>query len=404
MGLNEVFEWAQDLDMELILTLWDGHYLDNSSLSEPDLQPYIQDSLNELEYVLGSVDTTYGALRASHGYPNPWSLSYVEIGNEDNLSDGLPTYSAYRWEDYANAIQAAYPNLNIMASTLNVTRTASELGDYHQYTIPDVFVQDYDFFDQADPAGSKVLIGEYANVQPNGVIVPPHGADFSLPLSPAPFWIGSVAEAVYLIGAERNGGKVWGAAYAPSFVNLDFPKDTAWSVDLVGFTSDPAVGVKSTSYHTIDLLSGTRFTTTRSVSTIEQAGPLYWVAGENTPTGQQVFKAAVYNSTGNVPVTVQFDGLAAGVQANLTILTGTGATASNVLGQPEAVITNITMLTSTAAGFSFSLPDLSVAVLSTFPSNSPDSTYATELVKSGFGGYTGCSLGRSIVPSWGNGC
>jgi len=134
--LNEVFEWAQDLDMELILTLWDGHYLDNSSLSEPDLQPYIQDSLNELEYVLGSVDTTYGALRASHGYPNPWSLSYVEIGNEDNLSDGLPTYTAYRWEDYANAIQAAYPNLNIMASTLNVTRTASELGDYHQYSIP----------------------------------------------------------------------------------------------------------------------------------------------------------------------------------------------------------------------------------------------------------------------------
>jgi alpha-N-arabinofuranosidase len=87
--LAEVFNWAQDLDMNLILGIWDGHYLDGTSIAKADLQPYIDDSLDELEYILGSQSTTYGALRASHGHPDPWPLTYVEIGNEDNLSEGL---------------------------------------------------------------------------------------------------------------------------------------------------------------------------------------------------------------------------------------------------------------------------------------------------------------------------
>lgn len=88
LGLDEVFDWAQDLDMAVILTIWDGHYLDGTSVAEADLQPYIDDALNELEYILGDASTTWGAQRIKNGYPNPHSLFYVEIGNEDNLSNG----------------------------------------------------------------------------------------------------------------------------------------------------------------------------------------------------------------------------------------------------------------------------------------------------------------------------
>jgi len=80
MGLNEYFQLAQDLGMEMSLSVFSGHYLDTTSVAEDDLEPYIQDTIHELEYLTGSVDTPLGALRASHGYPTPWVVNYVEIG------------------------------------------------------------------------------------------------------------------------------------------------------------------------------------------------------------------------------------------------------------------------------------------------------------------------------------
>ena len=40
--------------------------------------------MNELEFILGPVTSTYGSVpvRATLGYPDPWNLNYVEIGNE----------------------------------------------------------------------------------------------------------------------------------------------------------------------------------------------------------------------------------------------------------------------------------------------------------------------------------
>lgn len=89
LGLAEVLDWCQDLDAEPVLAVYAGHSLDNTSVAQPDLQPFIDDALDELEYVLGDASTTYGALRVAHGHPDPWKVHYVEIGNEDQLTQGL---------------------------------------------------------------------------------------------------------------------------------------------------------------------------------------------------------------------------------------------------------------------------------------------------------------------------
>jgi len=92
LGLAEYLNWCVDLGVEPILATFDGLYQRVNPpyliIAQNMLAPYVQDSLNELEYVMGSVNTTYGALRASHGYPDPWKVKYFEIGNEDNLSGG----------------------------------------------------------------------------------------------------------------------------------------------------------------------------------------------------------------------------------------------------------------------------------------------------------------------------
>jgi len=65
--------------MEPIPAVWAGLYLDGTIMSQSALQPYVQDTLDELEFITGATSTPYGALRASLGYPNPWKINYVEV-------------------------------------------------------------------------------------------------------------------------------------------------------------------------------------------------------------------------------------------------------------------------------------------------------------------------------------
>lgn len=94
-------------------------------------------------------------------------------------------------------------------------------------------------------------------------------------------------------------------------------------------------------------------------------GPLYWVAGRDDKSGSNLFKAAVYNSTADVPVTVEFAGSTA-MSANLTVLSCDDPNASNYPGGPEVVQTGVFSVAAKSQGvFEFSLPNLSVAVLQT---------------------------------------
>lgn len=210
-------------------------------------------------------------------------------------------------------------------------------------------------------SANPTLIGEYAIIQPNNGNVSA-GANFSEPRAPFPFWAGTVAEAIFLLGAERNAGAIMGAAYAPIFQNLD---SYVWAPDLISFTADPGQDVRSTSYQLVELFSNTRSTETRAVQADSSNGPAYWAAGENTYTGSYIVKAAVYNSSGDVPMTVAVEGLRAGTRANLTVLTAPAADSYASIGN-NPVQTTISMVTAGQGGsFSFSLPGLSIALLAT---------------------------------------
>jgi alpha-N-arabinofuranosidase len=177
-------QWCTDLGMEPLLAVWSGMYLDPSNIgtivSEADLAPYVELAMNELEFILGPVTSTYGSIRASLGYPEPWKLNYVEIGNEDNLWDGETSYVAYRFNAFFSAIHAKYPWITVISSTGDLEATgAGSATDYHIYTRPDDFVSLFGYWDNA-PRTNKVLVGEYANIQGNvfGEIV---GTNWSAP-------------------------------------------------------------------------------------------------------------------------------------------------------------------------------------------------------------------------------
>lgn len=88
-----LLKWCTDLEVEPVLEVWADLYL-NGYITPPDvgpeaeLQPYVDDAMNELGFLTGDISTKYGALRASLGYLQPWKINIVEVGNEENLGGG----------------------------------------------------------------------------------------------------------------------------------------------------------------------------------------------------------------------------------------------------------------------------------------------------------------------------
>ena len=84
LGLYEFLLWSENMNAEPVLAVYAGYSLKGEYVKPgPDLEPYIQDALDEIEYVTGPAASKWGALRAKAGHPAPFKLRYVEVGNED---------------------------------------------------------------------------------------------------------------------------------------------------------------------------------------------------------------------------------------------------------------------------------------------------------------------------------
>src|ERR1700753_1857430 len=115
MGLLEFLEWCEDLKMNPVLAVYAGYSLEQEHVNPgADLEPYVGDALEEIEYVTGGTDTKWGAERAKDGHPEPFKLTYVEIGNEEWF-DRSGSYDA-RYTQFHKAIKAKYPDLQLIAT------------------------------------------------------------------------------------------------------------------------------------------------------------------------------------------------------------------------------------------------------------------------------------------------
>ena len=217
----EYLYWSVDMKLQPVLGVWAGMPLNDPPLTGSALKPYIGEVLDELEFVLGDASTTFGAMRAKLGQEAPFKVNMVEIGNEDNLNQGCSSYAS-RFMDFYNAIHAKYPSLRIIASTTNTTCLPPSLPqgvwtDMHHYESPDSMVRLFNEWDNTPRSNDYgIFVGEYACLRRDDDSV----LDY-------PEMQGSIAEAVYLIGLERNSDLVKMAAYAPL---LEHQGLRSWSV------------------------------------------------------------------------------------------------------------------------------------------------------------------------------
>jgi alpha-N-arabinofuranosidase len=219
MGLLDYLQWCEDLHCEPLLAVFAGYTLGGDHLEGPLLQPFIDEALEEIEYIIGDVHTKWGARRASDGHPAPFPLRYVEIGNED-FFDRSGSYNQ-RFAQFYNAIKQKYPQLTIISTfgkDFNVPGGKADMIDDHFYRNAADFESSADYYDKYDRKGPKVLVGEWATREG----------------SPTPNFNAALGDAAWLTGLERNSDMVLMSCYAPLFVNVN-PGGMQWKSDLIGY-------------------------------------------------------------------------------------------------------------------------------------------------------------------------
>jgi alpha-N-arabinofuranosidase len=264
LGLLEFLEWCEDLDMEPVVGVYAGLHLDNGRdiRTGEALKPFIQEALEEIEYITGDVTTKWGARRAKDGHPEPFKLTYVEIGNEDWLNNGTRSYQGPdgRFALFYNAIKAKYPHLKVIATV--DPKVPHDVIDNHHYMSPNTAIRNAHVYDKADRSGPKIFEGEWASQE--------RGNQRGL----TPSFQCALSDAAFLTGLERNADIVIMHCYAPLFTRMD-PGGNQWKTNLIGYDSLTAFG--SPPYYVQKMFSN---------ATGDQIVPVAEIVPQTIPAGE----------------------------------------------------------------------------------------------------------------------
>ena len=340
LGLLEFLQLAEDLSATPVMAAWAGLSLNGTVVAQADLAPYVQDALNQIEYAIGPVTSTWGARRAADGHPEPFETPYIEVGNEDFLNGGTDSYNAYRYPMFYDAIKAAYPKIKLIATT-TVSSRPMDVIDQHFYSSAAFFEQASTLYDSYDRNGPMVFVGEYAATATAGGL-------------PTGLLGNSIGEAAFMTGMERNSDIVHLSSYAPLFANY---AHTQWNPDLIGYDQVHSYG--STSYWVQQMFS--RNVGDKVLPVTASASGLYYSATIDSESGR-VYLKIVNPGSQSVPSQLTFGGRNAPV-ARIEVLSDPDPQAGNTLADPAAVVPNRGTLQGSHGVFGYQAPANSLTVV-----------------------------------------
>ncbi len=341
MGLLEFLGWCEDLHMQLVLAVYAGYSLAQEHVNPgPDLEPYVQDALDELEYVTGGPDTKWGAERVKDGHPAPFKLTYVEIGNEDQF-DKSGSYEG-RYAQFYKAIKAKYPDLQLIA-TMPLKTMKPDVQDDHYYVRATQNFADASHYDKVDRNGPKIFVGEWATREG----------------SPTPNMGAALGDAAWMTGLERNSDLIVMAAYAPLLVNVN-PGGMQWETDLIGYNAMKSYG--SPSYYA-QVMFASWLGDHTVASKLENAGAkLFYSATINTAK-KQLYLKLVNASSDPQPVQIALPGAQPKAMAKLIQLSAPNTQTTNSIDDPNRLVPVESPVHDVSTNFSLTLPSYSIQVL-----------------------------------------
>ncbi len=337
MGFYELFLLSEDLGAEPLPVVNAGlacqyqNEDESSHVPVDELQEYIQDALDLIEFANGDPTTTWGKVRAEMGHPEPFNMKYIGIGNEQ----WGPEYPA-RLVKFVEAIRAEYPEIKIVGSSgpqaegeqfeylwPEMKRLKVDLVDEHYYRPPEWFLNQATRYDSYDRKGPAVFAGEYASHAES------RDNNFESALS----------EAAFMTGLERNADIVHMATYAPLFAHADAWQ---WRPDLIWF--DNLLCVRTPNYYVQKLYAHNAGTnvlplTMNKESVTGQEG-LYASAVIDINKSEVIVKVSNVSEQDKT-IRIRIEGLRRGTklqpEAEAIVLKGTPEM-TNTLEHPDAIV------------------------------------------------------------------
>jgi len=359
LGLHEFLLWAENMNAEPVLAVYAGYSLKGAYVKPgPDLEPYVQDALDEIEYVTGPPSSKWGSLRAKAGHPAPFKLTYVEVGNED-FFDKSGSYDQ-RFAQFNTAIKARYSNLQVISTVgfehpenQRVRSLTPEVVDEHYYRTVDAFLKaargQYDKYDRKGP---KIFVGEWGAYETQFEPWNPR----SRGEAPTPNMRAAIGDAAWMTEMERNSDLVIMNCYAPLLVNVN-PGARQWRPNLIGYDALRVYG--SPSYHAIKLFA------THVGDEILKASATdtdVLVSVTRDSRSRTVYVKLV--NPGNAAAPVQLELTGTTLRPTATALTlAADPQATNSIDAPERVVPVTSQVADVKPRFSYTVPANGIVVL-----------------------------------------
>ncbi|WP_044064017.1 alpha-L-arabinofuranosidase C-terminal domain-containing protein [Hoylesella saccharolytica] len=331
----------------------------NAHVCIDDLQAYIDDALDLIEFANGNTTTRWGKLRAEMGHPEPFNLRQIGIGNEQ----WGPLYPE-RLAKFVEQIRAKYPKMLICGSSgpqaegkefdygwEQMRRLKVDLVDEHYYRSPEWFFKSAGRYDNYNRKGPKVFAGEYSS-HVKGLDAQPTVAmnNFEAALS----------EAAFMTGLERNADVVHQATYAPLFAHVE---GWQWRPDLIWF--DNLQSVRTVNWYVQMLYAhnaGTNvLTLTENGKPVAGEEGLYASAVYDKNTKSYIVKI-VNAADSDKEIMLTFKGIKSLKAGKLTTLHSADKRATNSLENPMNVVPQTVNISTNGNILSTKVPAQTFAV------------------------------------------
>ncbi len=350
LGFFEYFQLCEDFGCEPLPVISCGLscQFQNPDPTKPgvhvaldDLDSYIQDALDLVEFANGPVDSKWGKVRAEMGHPEPFNLKFLGVGNEqwdyDEAHGGYGPVFTERLKKFNAALRAKYPNLKLIGTTgpnsegwdfdllqPRMKELKVDLYDEHYYRNEKWFLSHGLRYDTYDRKGPRVFAGEYAC----------HGDGKKWN-----HYETSLYEAAHMTGIERNADIVHMATYAPLFAHVE---GWQWRPDAIWF--DNLRSFKSVSYYVQQLYAMNKGTNVLSltmngkpVAGQEGQDGLFASSVFDKATGEVIVKVVNTSDTPQ-PLSIQLNGMKGVRPAEIITLSHDGLDDENSLDNPEKII------------------------------------------------------------------
>ena len=369
MGLLEFLLWCEDMRAKPLLAVYAGYALNGDVIKAgTGLQPFVQDALDEIEYIIGGPETKWGARRVQDGHPKPFPLECVEVGNEDGF-DKSGSYQG-RFVQFYDAIKAKYPQLKVISTTggkdwlgvkFPITERKPDLWDEHYYSEAWDMMGMATKYDSYERSGPKIFVGEWASHDK----VAPWAAGAQA--GPTPNMRCALGDAAFMTGLERNSDVVSMACYAPLLVNVN-PGGRQWSLNLIGYDNLAAFG--SPSYYAQRMFAENLGDRTvplvisdvpKQVQGDKQLPGLFASATRDSKSGITYIKLVNALST-KQEISIDLNGAHVRKAGTMIVLNG-DLKVMNSIQEPLKIAPMTTKLTDLSSKFNKTLPPNSVTVL-----------------------------------------